>query len=68
MILPVLPGRPREGFGGAPEDDDFFPPIVDLLAPATGVQERNLQDYDLRRGRPVRLAAVIPARAGARSR
>ena len=61
MIMPIAPGKSKETFGGAPEDDDLMPPLVDILVPKTMSQEKILKDYDLRTGREVALPGVVPA-------
>jgi hypothetical protein len=61
MILPVKPGKAKEVFGGAPDDDDLMPPLVDILVPKGMSQEKILKDYDLRTGRGVALPGVVPA-------
>jgi len=61
MILPILPGRSQEAFGGAREDDALQPPLVDIIVPAGMKQEDILKDYDLVQQRPVALPGVVPA-------
>jgi len=61
MILPILPGRSGEAFGGAREDDALQPPLVDIIVPAGLKQEDLLKDYDLLEERPVALPGVVPA-------
>jgi hypothetical protein len=61
MILPIMPGRRREAFGGGREEDPLQPPLVDLIVADGTTQEAVLKDYDIRANRPVRLDAVVPA-------
>lgn len=61
MIIPIVPGKSKDSFGGAPDDDDMIPPLVDIFVPKTMVQEAVLKDYDLRTARPVALPGVVPA-------
>ncbi|HXU33884.1 MAG TPA: glucodextranase DOMON-like domain-containing protein [Thermoanaerobaculia bacterium] len=61
FILPVAPGGNEDKLGGGQEDDELQPPIMDLLVPAGFTQEKILRDYDLGKGRPVRLPGVVPA-------
>lgn len=60
MVLPIAAGRPADRFGGGKEDDDFQPPIVDLIAPAGEKQETILSNYDADNGVPVVLKGVKP--------
>jgi len=61
MSVPVAatpsPGR----FGGAPEEDEFAPPLVDIVVPPGKSQEAVLKDYDPAKKRLVRLPGVVPA-------
>lgn len=58
MILPVTTGRPVDRFGGAVENDDFFPPIVDIVA--AGDQKQVLSGYDTDEGRAAVVRGVKP--------
>jgi hypothetical protein len=60
MILPVVPGHPSDRFGGAKEDDDFQPPLVDIVVKAGEKQETVLKNYDGDLGTAVVLRAVKP--------
>ncbi len=62
MILPIESGRPRDAFGGAHEDEeDYQPPLIDIVVPPGKTQEEVLRDYDTTADRPVRLPGVVPA-------
>ncbi len=61
MIIPAVAGKSKDYFGGSPEEDDLFTPLVDILVPKGMTQEKLLKDYDLRTGRPVALPGVVPA-------
>ncbi len=63
FILPVAAGGSEDKLGGGQEDDELQPPIMDLVVPAGFTQEKILRDYDLGKGRPVRLPGVVPANA-----
>lgn len=58
MILPVATGRPVDRFGGALENDDFLPPIVDIITAED--QKKVLSAYDADEGRPAVLKGVKP--------
>jgi hypothetical protein len=60
MILPVGTGRPQDRFGGALENDDYMPPLVDVIVPAGQDQKKVLSDYDADTGRPAILQGVKP--------
>lgn len=60
MILPIGFGTWENRFGGAPEDDDLVPPLVDIIVPPGTRQETLLRDHDPEAGRPVRLPGVVP--------
>lgn len=61
MVLPIGEGKRVDRFGGAREDDELQPPIIDLIAPKGTEQELLLNDYDPVGGRPVTLPGVVPA-------
>lgn len=61
MLLGRQVGRSQDFFGGAREDDELQPPLVDIIVPNGLHQEKVLRDYDLRSHRPVELIGVIPA-------
>ncbi|MGZ8796258.1 MAG: glucodextranase DOMON-like domain-containing protein [Thermoanaerobaculia bacterium] len=46
MVLPVAAGRPADRFGGAAENDDFMPPLVDIIVPKGEDQKKVLSNYD----------------------
>ena len=60
MILPVAPGRPTDRFGGALENDNFLPPIVDLVVGAGEDQKKVLSSYDADADKPAVLKGVKP--------
>jgi hypothetical protein len=60
MILPVAPGRPTDRFGGALENDNFLPPIVDLIVPPGEDQKKVLSNYDADAEKPAVLTGVKP--------
>lgn len=60
MILPVVTGRPSDRFGGGKEDDEFQPPLVDIIVPTGEKQETVLKKYDADNGTVVVLRAVKP--------
>jgi hypothetical protein len=64
LVLPIAPGGREDHFGGAQEDDNLQPPIIDLIVPPGFTQQRILRDYDLRTDRPVELVGVVPGEAG----
>jgi hypothetical protein len=62
MILRIETGRSEDAFGGAREDEEEYqPPLLDIIVPPGKVQEDVLKDYDPDTGRPVRLPGVVPA-------
>jgi hypothetical protein len=61
MMITAVPGKSKDFFGGAPDEDDLYPPLVDIFVPKGMKQEKLLKDYDLRTGRPVALPGVVPA-------
>jgi C-terminal binding-module, SLH-like, of glucodextranase len=61
MVLPIGIGGADDRFGGAQEDDDLEPPILDMLVPPGFTQQRILRDYNLRDHKPVQLLGVVPA-------
>ncbi len=61
MILPVLPGRPRDAFGGGHDGDDLQAPLIDIIVPPGASQEKLLSDYDLEKRTPARLPGVVPS-------
>jgi hypothetical protein len=60
MILPVGTGRPTDRFGGALENDNYMPPIVDVIVPAGTDQKTVLSNYDADADRPAVLMGVKP--------
>jgi len=60
MILPVAPGRPTDRFGGALENDNFLPPIVDLIVAPGEDQKTVLSNYDADADKPAVLKGVMP--------
>lgn len=60
MILPVTIGRPTDRFGGAVENDDFMPPIVDVIVPPGQDQKSVLSKYDADNEVPAVLTGVKP--------
>lgn len=60
MMLPVTSGRPTDRFGGAPEDDDFMPPVVDVIVPAGQDQKKVLSNYNADEEVPAVLTGVKP--------
>jgi hypothetical protein len=63
MIVPVLPGRDQEAFGGGREDP-LQPPLIDILAPDGRVQSRVLSDFSSHENRPAKVPGVVPAEPG----
>lgn len=61
LVLPVVPGRDREAFGGGRESDPLQPPIIDILVPPGDTQERILDDYSSEQERPAQIPGVVPA-------
>ena len=61
MIVPVGATPRDDRFGGAPEEDEFAPPLVDILVPPGKSQEAVLKDYDPAEKRLVRLPGLVPA-------
>jgi len=61
MNLPIGSGLSKERFGGAREEDDLQPPLVDVTVPPGVKQETVLKDYDARISRPARVPAVVPS-------
>lgn len=59
-IMPYLPGRGEENFGGA-NDSGMQSPFVDILVPAGMKQETILKTYDMRGNTYAELRAVVPA-------
>jgi hypothetical protein len=62
MILPVTTGRPVDRFGGAIENDDYMPPIVDVIVAPGQEQKSVLSGYDADTDRAAVLKGVVPAR------
>jgi hypothetical protein len=60
MILPVAPGRPADRFGGALENDNFLPPLVDIIVAPGEDQKQVLSNYDADAERPAVLSGVRP--------
>lgn len=61
MILPVTTGRPVDRFGGARENDDYMPPIVDIIVAPGQEQKSVLSGYDADNDRAAVLKGVTPA-------
>ena len=61
LVLPVVPGRDREAFGGGREGEPLQPPIIDILVPPGDTQERILSDYSSEQERPAQIPGVVPA-------
>lgn len=59
MILPVLPGRPADAFGGR-DRSPLEPPLVDVLVPPGQSQEQVLGSYNTREKRLAVLPGVVP--------
>jgi hypothetical protein len=61
--LRVTDQVPRDDFGTKRKDeDDFQPPIIDLIVPEGRRQSEILRDYDVNTGKQVALPAVYPKR------
>ncbi|HEX7152928.1 MAG TPA: glucodextranase DOMON-like domain-containing protein [Thermoanaerobaculia bacterium] len=60
MILPVGTGRPTDRFGGALENDNYLPPIIDAIVPAGSDQKTVLSSYDADADKPAVLKGVKP--------
>lgn len=61
MVLPVVPGRDDEAFGGGLENEPLQPPLIDIVVPPGASQEVILRDFDSRKDRPAQLPGVVPA-------
>ncbi|MEM7586799.1 MAG: glucodextranase DOMON-like domain-containing protein [Acidobacteriota bacterium] len=63
MILPVIPGRDENAFGGGRDNDPLQPPVVDLLRPQMlePNQSEILRNYDSYQERPAQIPGVVPA-------
>jgi hypothetical protein len=61
FIMRAAAGRSEDTFGGADEDDPAPCPLIDIIVPPGTTQEKVLGDYNVRKGLPVRLPAVVPA-------
>ncbi len=61
LVLPVVPGRDQEAFGGGRESDPLQPPIIDILVPPGDTQERILGDYSSEQERPAQIPGMVPA-------
>jgi hypothetical protein len=61
MIIPIGHGKSPEHFWSPREDDEFQPPLVDIIVPAGMSQESVLKDYSRAQGQPVQLPGVVPA-------
>ncbi len=70
LILPIIPGRAEDAFGGGRENDPLQPPLVDILVPegAGRGQAEILRDYDSFQERRVQIPGVVPADVEAPSR
>ncbi|MEW5756973.1 MAG: glucodextranase DOMON-like domain-containing protein [Pseudomonadota bacterium] len=62
MMMPVSVGRPRDRFGLQRDADGGQPPIVDLLTPEPGLQQRILSNYNIVTGQLATLPGV-PSKA-----
>ena len=63
LILPIIPGRDQDVFGGGRENDPLQPPLVDLLRPADASpsQSEILRNYDSFQEHPAQIPGVVPA-------
>ncbi len=59
MILPVLPGRSANAFGGR-DRPAFEPPLIDILVPAGVSQEEVLGSFDSREKTLAEVPGVVP--------
>lgn len=60
MILPIVPGRDSEAFGGGREGEPLQPPLVDILTPPGDDQGRILGTFDSFQGQPAQIPGVVP--------
>lgn len=60
MIVPVTFGRPTDLFGGALENDDMMPPLVDIIVPNGEDQRKVLSNYDPDKDVPAVVKGVKP--------
>jgi hypothetical protein len=60
MTMPIDRGRQSDAFGLPAHADLSQAPVVDVLAPEPGLQERLLDDYDVVSGRLAALRGVTP--------
>jgi len=60
LILPVTTGRPVDRFGGALQNDNYMPPLVDIIVSAGEDQKSVLSNYDPDEDRPAVLKGVKP--------
>ena len=63
LVVPVVPGRDQEAFGGGRENDPLQPPLIDILVPpgARLTQQDILRNYDSYQQQPVQVPGVVPA-------
>jgi hypothetical protein len=61
MVVPISSTPRKDRFGGADEEDETVPALVDILVPPGRSQEQILKEYDPANGRPVRLPGIVPA-------
>jgi hypothetical protein len=62
LVVPVVPGRDREAFGGGLEGEPLQPPLIDILRPSRSrpSQRELLRSFDSATGRRVVIPAVVP--------
>ncbi len=63
LVLPVVPGRDREAFGGGREGEELQPPLIDILVPpgAAFSQQEILKNYDSYQEQRVQIPGIVPA-------
>jgi hypothetical protein len=60
FTMPVVRGITADAFGIRSDADEGTAPVVDLLAPGPGDQEKILNDYDTQKGRLAAVPGVAP--------
>ena len=61
LLMPVVPGRDQNAFGGGLRFEPLQPPLIDILVPPGDQQERILASFDSYQEQRAQIPGIVPA-------